>query len=175
VFEDTRSILEPAGALSIAGPRRRSPATAQGQDAGGGGFRRQHELRPPAPHRRARRTRREARSRAGRHHSETPGSFKTFCGLLGARNITEFNYRYSDPKLARVFVGLSVPGAGEGARMVELLQRHGLEALDLTDNEMAKLHIRHLVGGRAPEAVNEVLYRFEFPERPGALMRFSKA
>jgi threonine dehydratase len=103
---------------------------------------------------------------------ETPGSFKTFCSLLGARNITEFNYRYSDPRVARVFVGLSVPGAGEGARLVDTLGRHGLEAIDLTDNEMAKLHVRHLVGGRAPAADNELLYRFEFPERPGALMQF---
>lgn len=67
---------------------------------------------------------------------------------------------------------MSVHGKGEGAHLVELLQRNGLEAVDLTDNEMAKLHIRHLVGGRAPEAKNELLYRFEFPERPGALMRF---
>jgi threonine dehydratase len=103
---------------------------------------------------------------------ETPGSFKNFCALLGTRNITEFNYRFSDPKIAHVFVGLSVPGEGESTRVVELLQRHGLNAIDLTNNEMAKLHVRHLVGGRAPEAVNEVLYRFEFPERPGALMRF---
>ncbi|MHB0982685.1 MAG: threonine ammonia-lyase, biosynthetic, partial [Thiobacillus sp.] len=173
VFEDTRSILEPAGALSIAGMKaaiagdrlkgKTLVAVASGANMN---FDRLRHI--------------AERAELGEKREavlavtipETPGSFKTFCGLLGARNITEFNYRYSDPKTARVFVGLSVPGAGEGARVVELLQRHGLEALDLTDNEMAKLHIRHLVGGRAPEAVNEVLYRFEFPERPGALMQF---
>ena len=173
VFEDTRSILEPAGALSIAGLK----AAIAGDKLKGktlvavasGANMNFDRLRYIAE-----------RAELGEKREavlavtipETPGSFKNFCGLLGARNITEFNYRYSDPSVARVFVGLSVPGAGESARVVELLQRHGLEAIDLTDNEMAKLHVRHLVGGRAPEAVNEVLYRFEFPERPGALMQF---
>jgi len=173
VFEDTRSILEPAGALSVAGMKaaitrdklkdKTLVAVASGAnmnfdrlryiaERGELGEKREAVLAVTIP--------------------ETPGSFKAFCSLLGARNITEFNYRYADPKTARVFVGLSVQGAGEGARVVELLQRHGLEAIDLSENEMAKLHIRHLVGGRAPEAVNEVLYRFEFPERPGALMQF---
>jgi len=178
VFEGTRSILarsilEPAGALSIAGMKAAIAADRlKGKTlvaVASGANMNFDRLRYIAE-----------RAELGEKREavlavtipETPGSFKTFCGLLGARNITEFNYRYSDPKIARVFVGLSVPGAGESARVVELLQRHGLEALDLTDNEMAKLHIRHLVGGRAPEAVNEVLYRFEFPERPGALMQF---
>jgi threonine dehydratase len=173
VFEDTRSILEPAGALSIAGLK----AAVAGDKLRGktlvavasGANMNFDRLRYIAE-----------RAELGEKREavlavtipETPGSFKNFCSLLGARNITEFNYRYSDPKQARVFVGLSVPGDGESSRVVELLQRHGLEAVDLTDNEMAKLHVRHLVGGRAPEAVNEVLYRFEFPERPGALMQF---
>ncbi|MBT9566771.1 MAG: threonine ammonia-lyase, biosynthetic [Thiobacillus sp.] len=173
VFEDTRSILEPAGALSIAGMKaaiaknklkgKTLVAVASGAnmnfdrlryiaERGELGEKREAVLAVTIP--------------------ETPGSFKTFCSLLGARNITEFNYRYSDPKIARVFVGLSVPGAGEGARVVKLLEQHGFEAIDLSDNEMAKLHGRHLVGGRAPDAVNEVVYRFEFPERPGALMQF---
>jgi len=173
VFEDTRSILEPAGALSIAGLK----AAIAGDKLKGktlvaiasGANMNFDRLRHIAE-----------RAELGEKREavlavtipETPGSFKNFCALLGTRNITEFNYRFSDPKIAHVFVGLSVPGEGESTRVVDLLQRHGLNAIDLTNNEMAKLHVRHLVGGRAPEAVNEVLYRFEFPERPGALMRF---
>jgi threonine dehydratase len=103
---------------------------------------------------------------------ERPGSFKTFCSLLGGRVITEFNYRFDDPGMAHVFVGIQVHNRAEVDKLVASLRRHELPVLDLTDNEMAKLHIRHLVGGRAPQAENEVVYRFEFPERPGALMRF---
>jgi threonine dehydratase len=103
---------------------------------------------------------------------EKPGSFKAFCALLGARGITEFNYRFDDPKMAHVFVGIQVHKAGEVDKLVADLGKHKLPVLNLTDNEMAKLHIRHLVGGRAPKVEHEVLYRFEFPERPGALMKF---
>ena len=103
---------------------------------------------------------------------EKPGAFKTFCSLLGNRNITEFNYRYSDPKEAHIFVGIAVHNPTEAANLVADLKSQGLPALDLTDNEVAKLHLRHLVGGHAPQAENEVLYRFEFPEKPGALMNF---
>lgn len=173
VFEDTRSILEPAGALSIAGLKvvvardglehKTLVAVASGANMN---FDRLRHI--------------AERAELGEKREailavtipETPGSFKAFCSLLGARNITEFNYRFSDAKLAHVFVGLSVHGKGESTEVVSLLQQHGLQALDLTDNEMAKLHIRHLVGGHAPDAKNELLYRFEFPERPGALMRF---
>jgi threonine dehydratase len=86
--------------------------------------------------------------------------------------VTEFNYRYSDAAAAHVFVGLEVRDATEKDRLLANLKRHDIETLDLSDNEMAKLHVRHLVGGHAPRAEHEVLYRFEFPERPGALMRF---
>ena len=103
---------------------------------------------------------------------EMPGSFKKFCSLLGARNITEFNYRYSDAKEAHVFAGVQVADRAEALKLVESLRKHDLATLDLTDDEMAKLHIRHLVGGHAPQVKHELLYRFEFPERPGALMRF---
>jgi threonine dehydratase len=103
---------------------------------------------------------------------ERPGSFKTFCRLLGARNVTEFNYRIAEGREAHIFVGVAVQGREETARIVRNLRRHGLTTLDLSDNEMAKLHTRHMVGGRAPFAKNELLYRFEFPERPGALVRF---
>jgi threonine dehydratase len=103
---------------------------------------------------------------------ERPGSFRKFCATLGARNITEFNYRMADPVEAHVFVGVEVRGREETARLLRTLRRHGLKTLDLSDNEMAKLHVRHLVGGHSARADNELLYRFEFPERPGALMRF---
>ena len=173
VFEDTRSILEPAGALSVAGLKaaiagdrlkgKTLVAVASGANMN---FDRLRHI--------------AERAELGEKREavlavtipEIPGSFKAFCDLLGTRNITEFNYRYADPSAAHVFVGLSVHGGNEGRHVVELLRRHGLEAVDLTDNEMAKLHVRHLVGGHAPEAKNELLYRFEFPERPGALMRF---
>jgi threonine dehydratase len=103
---------------------------------------------------------------------EKPGSFKTFCRLLSGRSITEFNYRYSDPKFAHIFVGLSIRDANEPANLVNMLESHQLPAIDLTNNEVAKLHLRHLVGGHAPQAEHEVIYRFEFPEKPGALMNF---
>jgi threonine dehydratase len=103
---------------------------------------------------------------------ETPGSFRMFCTLLGTRNITEFNYRFSDAKEAHVFAGVQVANRAESRKLVDSLRKHGLATLDLTDDEMSKLHIRHLVGGHAPQVKDELLYRFEFPERPGALMRF---
>ena len=103
---------------------------------------------------------------------EEPGSFKKFCAMLGPRSITEFNYRYADPKEAHVFVGVSVKNREEAAKLIKDLERSGLRTEDLSDNEMAKLHIRHLVGGHAGEVKNELVYRFEFPDRPGALMQF---
>ncbi len=86
--------------------------------------------------------------------------------------MTEFNYRYADARIAHLFVGMEVANRHESEHLLAELRRHRIEALDLTDNEMAKLHVRHLVGGHAPAAENEILYRFEFPERPGALMQF---
>jgi threonine dehydratase len=94
--------------------------------------------------------------------------------LLGPSNITEFNYRFADPDNAHVFVGLSVRNHAEKDRLLRKIERAGIRTLDLTDNELAKLPVRHLVGGPAT-APNEVLYRFEFPERPGALMQFLDA
>ena len=92
--------------------------------------------------------------------------------MLGTKSITEFNYRYADPKEAHVFVAVSVRDREEAAALIKSLQQSGLQTVDLSDNEMAKLHVRHLVGGRAREVKNELLYRFEFPDRPGALMKF---
>jgi threonine dehydratase len=103
---------------------------------------------------------------------EKPGSFKAFCSLLGTRQITEFNYRYADPQNAHVFVGMEVQNRAETDALIARLEDHGLRTLDLSQNEMAKLHMRHMVGGHAPQAKHEVLYRFEFPERPGALENF---
>jgi len=173
VFEDTRSILEPAGALSIAGMKAvvaRDGLKGQTLVAVASGANMNFDRLRHIAERAELGEKREAVLAVT--IPETPGSFKAFCNLLGARNITEFNYRFADAQAAHVFVGLSVQGKAEGGQVVELLKLHGLEAVDLTDNEMAKLHIRHLVGGHAPAAKNELLYRFEFPERPGALMRF---
>lgn len=173
VFEDTRSILEPAGALSVAGIKE---------------YAKQHKLKDKTliaiasgANMNFDRLRFVAeRAEIGEKREavlavtipEKPGSFKKFCSLLGNRNITEFNYRYSDPTQAHIFVGVTTHQQGESARIVEMLERHELPAIDLTDNEMGKLHLRHLVGGHAPQVKNEVVFRFEFPERPGALMQF---
>ena len=106
---------------------------------------------------------------------ERPGSFKKFCALLGPRSITEFNYRYADAREAHVFAGVQVHDREESARLVKMLEQHGFKAVDMSGNEMAKLHVRHMVGGHAPQAQHEIVYRFEFPERPGALMKFLDA
>ena len=104
---------------------------------------------------------------------ERPGSLLRFCELIGTRSITEFNYRYADDAAAHIFVGVEISGAGaDGQSLVDALEQDGYPVLDLTDNEMAKLHVRYMVGGHAPAELDEVLYRFDFPERPGALMHF---
>ena len=104
---------------------------------------------------------------------ERPGSFRKFCATLGARNVTEFNYRIADPSEAHVFVGVQVRDArGDRRASCATCAATGCRRSIFRDNELAKLHVRHLVGGRAPFARNELLYRFEFPERPGALMNF---
>jgi threonine dehydratase len=103
---------------------------------------------------------------------EQRGSFRRFCALVGPRNVTEFNYRISDARQAHVFVGVQVASRDEPAALARAFEDAGFSTLDLTHDELAKLHIRHLVGGRSPLAHDELLYRFEFPERPGALMRF---
>lgn len=173
VFEDTRSILEPAGALSIAGIKkyvereRLHGATLIAITSGANmNFDRLRHV--------------SERAEIGEQREavlavtipEQPGSFKAFCSSLGTRNITEFNYRYADARAAHVFVGVQVKNRDEASALVEHLQAQNFKAIDLSDNEMAKLHVRHLVGGRAPHAVDELMYRFEFPERPGALMKF---
>jgi threonine dehydratase len=173
VFEDTRVVLEPAGALAIAGAKRwveRRAARGKTLIAVASGANTNFD--------RLRFIAEEAE--LGEHREavlavtipERPGSFKRFCTTLGEANITEFNYRIADSREAHIFVGIEVSGRVQTTRIVRNLRRHGLVTLDLSDNEMAKLHVRHMVGGRAPFAKNELLYRFEFPERPGALMKF---
>ena len=107
---------------------------------------------------------------------EEPGSFRRFCKAVGRRGITEFNYRYADAQKAHIFVGVQLrQGMRERLAILENLRNAGFPVEDLSDNEMAKLHVRHMVGGRSPGIQNERLFRFEFPERPGALLDFLDA
>jgi threonine dehydratase len=173
VFEDTRSILEPAGALSVAGMKayvERENLHGKTLVAIASGANMNFDRLRFVAERAEVGEKREALLAVT--IPEKPGAFKAFCRLLGNRNITEFNYRYDDPKAAHIFVGVAVHDPAETANLIAELQAQDLPTLDLTDNEMAKLHLRHLVGGRAPQAEHEVVYRFEFPEKPGALMKF---
>ena len=173
VFEDTRAVLEPAGALAVAGAKEYAKrhklkgktliATASGANMN---FDRLRFI--------------AERAEIGEQREavlavtlpEKPGAYKQFLSLIGSHNITEFNYRYNDKRDAHVFVGVQVASRAESLKLVEQLRKHDYATLDLTDDEMAKGHIRHLVGGHSPNIENEILYRFEFPERPGALMNF---
>ncbi len=173
VFEDTRSILEPAGALSIAGAKRyvaREKLKNKTLVAIASGANMNFDRLRHVAERAELGEQREAVLSVT--IPEKPGSFKAFCALLGTLNITEFNYRYSDSSAAHVFVGVQVHNRGETEKLLALLERKGLKPVNMSDNEMAKLHVRHMVGGHAPQAKNEILYRFEFPERPGALVKF---
>jgi threonine dehydratase len=173
VFEDTRSILEPAGALAVAGAKawvERRGARGRTLVAVASGANMNFDRLRFVAERAELGERREAILAVT--IPERPGSFKRFCSLIGTRNVTEFNYRYADAARARVFVGLSIHNRAETQTLVRHLQRHGLETEDFSDNEMAKLHIRHMVGGHSPRVQDEMVYRFEFPERPGALMNF---
>ncbi|MEK6591679.1 MAG: threonine ammonia-lyase, biosynthetic [Pseudomonadota bacterium] len=173
VFEDTRAILEPAGALAIAGAKayvqrtgirdKTLVAVACGANMN---FDRLRFIAEEAE------LGEQREAVLAVTIPERPGSFKTFCALLGPRNVTEFNYRYADAREAQVFVGVQVRDREETRRLVGSLRRHGLKTHDFSDNELAKLHVRHLVGGHAPAVENEIIYRFEFPERPGALLKF---
>ena len=173
IFEDTRTVVEPAGALALAGAKRwlarrrlkgkTVVAIACGANMNFDRLRFVAERAELGEHREA---------VLGVTIPERPGSFRRLCELLGRRSVTEFNYRIADAKLAHVFIGVAVSGREESDRLIAQLQRAGLAAVDLSDNEMAKLHVRHLVGGRAPANAGEMIYRFEFPERPGALINF---
>jgi threonine dehydratase len=173
VFEDTRSILEPAGALAIAGAK----AYVEREGISGetlvaiacGANMNFNRLRFVAE-----------RAEVGEQREailavtipEERGSFRRFCTLLGSHSLTEFNYRMSNAKAAHIFVGLQVQGKQDTKEIVAKLSTAGFETIDLTADEMAKMHLRHMVGGRSPMAQEELLYRFEFAERPGELTRF---
>ncbi|MEO8603474.1 MAG: threonine ammonia-lyase, biosynthetic [bacterium] len=173
IFEDTRAIAEPAGALGVAGLKRwveregaRDRTLVAIESGANLNFDRLRYI--------------SERTETGAHAEvllavripEEKGSFRRFCGALGNRAITEFNYRFSDAARADIFVGLKVSaGDVERRALLDALHADGYPVTDLTDNEVAKLHIRHLVGGRV-RVPDEVLTRFEFPERPGALLRF---
>ncbi len=175
VFQENRSILEPAGALAVAGLKAWSEQNQERPAPGAlvailsGANTNFDRLRFVAE-----------RAELGEQREailavtipERPGSFRAFCERIGQRSITEFNYRFADPTRAHIFVGMQVTDRAETRQILEHLHADGLEAVDLSDNEMAKLHIRHLVGGRAPSVTHERVLRFEFPERPGALLRF---
>ncbi len=176
IFEDTRSIAEPAGALAVAGLKRyvnRTPRPLRNKtfvaiDSGANvNFDRLRHI--------------AERAEIGEQREallavtipERPGSLREFCHTLGTRSITEFNYRFTGSPDARLFVGIELrDGVAERNTLIRHLRERGYAVVDMTDNEMAKLHIRHMVGGRAREIEDEVVYHFEFPERPGALLRF---
>ncbi|MDO6387263.1 threonine ammonia-lyase, biosynthetic [Uliginosibacterium sp. 31-12] len=173
VFEDTRSILEPAGALALAGAKAwlaREGGSGRSVVAVASGANMNFDRLRFVAERAELGEQREAVLAVT--IPEQPGSFKAFCRLLGGRNVTEFNYRLSEGAEAHVFVGVSIARRAEASELVAQLATAGLPALDLTDDEMAKTHTRYMVGGRAPHAQNERIYRFIFPERPGALLRF---
>ncbi|WP_018878297.1 MULTISPECIES: threonine ammonia-lyase, biosynthetic [unclassified Thioalkalivibrio] len=174
VFDDTRVVAEPAGALAVAGMKQ----YLQREGVQGGNFAAVlsganinfDRLRHVAE-----------RAEIGEHREalfavtipERPGSFRQFCQAIGKRGITEFNYRYADDEHAQVFAGIKLEGGDHERReILEALEGAGYEVLDMTENEVAKLHLRHMVGGHGGEVRNERIYRFEFPERPGALLNF---
>ncbi len=173
IYEDNRTIVEPAGALAVAGMKKyvrenriRGQLLAAVNSGANMNFDRMRHV--------AERTEMGEGKEAlfAVTIPERPGSFLKFCRIIGEHNITEFNYRLSSRSEAHVFVGISITEAEEAVVIQKALESAELPALNLHDNELAKLHIRHMVGGRSTLVNNEVLYRFEFPERPGALLDF---
>ena len=171
-FEETRTILEPAGALAIAGLKRWI------EEHGAGGS---HVAIASGANMNFDRLRHVSeRAEIGERREavmavtipEKPGSFRRFCSVIGNRNISEFNYRFANPENAHIFVGVQVRGAEEIEELLTKLRRKGYDPIDLTDNEVAKIHGRHMVGGHAPLLDDERIFSFEFPERPGALRGF---
>ena len=174
IFEDTRAIPEPSGALGVAGLKKyveENGISDCGLVAINSGanmdFDRLRHI--------------SERAEIGEHREallavsipEQPGSYRRFIELLGRRSITEFNYRYSNPREAHIFVGVRLTdGEREKQQIVAMLQDNGYPVIDMTNNEMAKLHVRYMVGGRSSGLENEVVLRFQFPERPGALLQF---
>ncbi len=174
IFDDTRSIAEPSGALAVAGLKKflaREQVSDQTFVAIDSGANMNFDRLRHVAERAELGERREALLAVT--IPERPGSFREFCEVIGTRSITEFNYRYSDPSQAHVFVGVQMHDKdSERQILIEKLIHGKYPVVDITDNEMAKLHVRYMVGGRAITVANERVYRFEFPERPGALLRF---
>ena len=173
VFDDVRSVNEPAGALAVAGLKKYAEREGAGEalvavlSGANVNFDRIRHV--------------AERAEVGEKREailavsipERPGAFKAFCEQIGHRNITEFNYRFADENEAHIFVGVTTdPTTDDRTQLVDQLNAADLPVVDMTDNELAKLHIRHMVGGRSPEAGSELVFRFEFPERPGALLKF---
>lgn len=173
VFEDTRSILEPAGALAIAGAKayvEREQIEGETLIAIACGANMNFDRLRFVAERAEFGERREAIFAVT--IPEEPGSLRKFCECIGKRNLTEFNYRIADEKEAHIFVGMQIKNREDAAQIIEYFEENGFKTIDLTDDELTKLHLRHMVGGRSALAHHELLYRFEFPERPGALMKF---
>jgi threonine dehydratase len=173
VFEDTRSIVEPAGALAIAGAKayvEREGIEGQTLIAIACGANMNFDRLRFVAERAEYGEQREAIFAVT--IPEQAGSLRKFCECIGRRNLTEFSYRIADDKVAHIFVGVQIQNRGDRVKMVAMFSECGFETIDLTDDELTKLHLRHMVGGHSLLAHNELLYRFEFPERPGALMKF---
>jgi len=177
IFEDTRSIVEPAGGLSIAGAKKyiaenriENKNLVTINCGANVNFDRLRHIAERAA------VGDQTEMLLAVEIPEEPGSFRNFCQLIGRRGITEFNYRYGDKKSAHIFVGVQLSGGAEERQtLVTELSNAGYPLADLSDNEMAKLHVRHMVGGGSVGIANERLFRFEFPERPGALLDFLNA
>jgi len=172
LFDDTRGIAEPAGALALAGLKRFAARGGSGAllAINSGANMNFDRLRHVAERAEFGESREALLAVA---IPERPGSFKAFCEAIGRRNITEFNYRFGDPARAHVFAGLELQrGETEKREALDALRAKGYEVLDMTENEAAKLHVRYMVGGHAASLEHERLYRFQFPERPGALLAF---
>ena len=174
LFDDTRAIAEPAGALAVAGMKsyiQKTSVSDQNMIAINSGANINFDRLRHIAERAELGEKREAILAVT--IPEKAGSFRKFCRIIGKRLVTEFNYRFSDTKTAHIFVGLQLNG-GENERedVISLLEKKGYPVEDLTDNDTAKLHIRYMVGGHSSLVTNEKLYHFEFPERPGALMNF---
>ncbi|MGF1539781.1 MAG: threonine ammonia-lyase, biosynthetic [Pleurocapsa sp.] len=173
VFQDTRSILEPAGALAIAGAKayvEREQIEGETLIAIACGANMNFDRLRFVAERAELGERREAIFAVT--IPEERGSFLKFCQCIGTRNLTEFNYRISNDRKANIFVGVQIQNRADAAEIAANFEQHGFNTIDLTDDELAKMHLRHMVGGKSSLADNELLYRFEFPERPGALIKF---
>ena len=175
IFDDTRAIAEPAGALAVAGMKKYAAAhdvSGASMAATVSGANTNFDRLRYISERTEIGERREAVLSVT--IPERPGAFKAFCHAIGKRNVTEFNYRYETDAEARVFVGLTVtPGDESLTALQDALRKKGYQVLDMTDNETAKLHLRHMVGGRLSKDISdEMVFRVEFPERPGSLLQF---